>query len=59
MGAGPVQPEPVAPDTEEAGLLERAADEVSEQASRTVRFVGRLGSAFGEGMSDARDEHRS
>lgn len=38
------------------GVLERAADEVAERATRTVSFVGRLGSAFGDGLRDARAE---
>ncbi len=41
------------PDT----VLERAAEEVAEQASRAVSVVGRLGSAFGDGLRDARTEH--
>ena len=38
------------------GVVERAADEVSEKATRAVSFVGRLGSAFGDGLRDARAE---
>lgn len=49
----------VAPATghEADGVLERTADEVVEQATRAVSFVGRLGSAFGDGLRDARAEH--
>lgn len=48
----------VAPTGQEPdGVLERAAEEVAEQATRAVSFVGRLGSAFGDGLRDARAEH--
>jgi hypothetical protein len=41
--------------SEPDGVLERATDEVAEQGARAVSFVGRLGSAFGAGLRDARD----